>query len=159
MAKPIGIRVTGLKDFTKAAKNVDKRFGREVTKAHKDIAELMTARSQAALRSGGRQASAVAKSLRPKATQAAAILRNLANPPFAFGVIWGQRRRSGWYALKRYQESGGKQFRPWVGSQYQPGAQAGKPYYVGDAVNASVDEAIDLFGDAVDRIAKEAFPD
>lgn len=153
------IRVAGLKEFTKAAKSVDSRFGRELTSAHKEVATLMATRAQARLRSGGRQASQAAKAAKPKATQAAAILRTIAKPEFSLGVIWGMRRRTGWYAKERYEGSKGRQFKPWVGNQYTPGEANGKPYFVGDAVNESVDEAIEMFGEAVDRIAKEAFPE
>lgn len=147
------VNVRGLDEFRRELKRIDKTFGKELRQVHLKVAKLVTARAQSAA------PARVSKSVRPKATQKAAAIRVTANPPYALGVFWGMRRRSGWYAARRYRGSSGRQFEPWVGNQWDPGEQGGKPYYIGDAINRSVNDVIELFGDEIERLAGRAFPD
>lgn len=152
----VQIEIEGLRNFTRELKRVDKAFGPKLRQVHLRIAVLVEGRTHSAMRAGGGQASAAVRGVRAKATQKMAAIQTSRGPGWTLGVIWGQRRRTGWYARPRYRASSGRQFRPWVGNQYEPGSQAGKPYFLGDAMNSSIDEAIDLFGDAIDELAREA---
>ena len=55
--------------------------------------------------------------------------------------------------------STGRQFEPWVGNQWEPGETGGSPYYIGDAINDSVDDAAELMIDRINKLAAKAFPD
>lgn len=150
------IEITGLKEFTRAAKSVDKALGKELRQAHLRIAKLVEGRTHAAMKGGGRQAAKATKGVKAKATQKLAAINTTPGPGWTLAVIWGQERRSGWYARRRYATSLGHQFEPWVGNQYVPGAEGGKPYFLGDAMNDSVDEAIDMFAESIEDIARKA---
>ena len=70
--------------------------------------------------------------------------------------MMGQTRRSGWYSRLRYRGSAGRQFRKWVGNQWDPGETGAVPYEVGPAINASLDEVVDMYGDALERLFRRA---
>ena len=151
------ITIEGLKEFSREAKAVDKAFGKELRQAHLKIAKLVESRTHSKMKGGGRQASKATKGVKAKATQKMAAIITTPGPDgFTLAVIWGQKRRSGWFGYRRYLGSGAHQAQPWVGNQYEPGEAAGKPYYLGDAANESIDEAIDIFADAVTVIARKA---
>lgn len=150
------IQIQGLAKFTRELKRVDSEFGKELRQSHLRVARLIENRVQARMARGGPQARAVVKGVKTKATQKQTVVSVTDNPAFTLGVVWGQKRRSGWYVNRRYRQSKARQFEPWVGNQWDPGDMAGKPYFVGPAVNESIDEAIDIFGDAVDDLARRA---
>lgn len=150
------LRITGLRDFTRELKAVDRDLGKELRQAHLQIARLIEGRAQARMLRGGPQAAEAAKGVKGRATQKQAMLSITNRPPFTLPVVMGQRRRSGWYAARRFRGSTARQFQPWVGNQWDPGETGGKPYFVGPAINESIDEAIDLFGDAIDDLARRA---
>lgn len=149
----IGVTITDLQAYVKACKGADRELGKLFTVAAKDAANIMAVASTNALRSGGWPKAA--KAIKPKGQQASAILRTVANPPWALGLIWGMKRRSGWYGARKYRDSAGKQFKPWVGNQYVPGANGGKPYFVGSAINAKIDEVVEQYLDALEEITRK----
>lgn len=147
------VKVRGLDEFRREIKKVDKEFGKELRQVHLAIAKMVAGRAQAAA------PARVTKAIRPRATQKSAFVQTRTVPPYALGVFWGMRRRSGWYAAHRYRGSSGRQFEPWVGNQWDPGETGGQPYFIGPAINDSVDEVIDMYGDAIEKLAGKAFPD
>jgi len=149
----VDIRVRGLPEFRRELKAVDKAFGKELRQVHLKVARLVADRAKAAAPARAR------KAIRARATQRSASIEMVNNPADALGILWGMRRRSGWYGARRYRQSSGRQFRPWVGNQWDPGETGGQPYYVGPAINASVDEVVELFGDGIEKLAARAFPD
>jgi hypothetical protein len=70
----------------------------------------------------------------------------------------GARGRFGWYSNPRYSSSPARQFEPWVGNQWDPGEAGGAPYFIGPAINQSVDEIIEIYGDGIEDLARRAFP-
>lgn len=154
------IRLRGFREFSRELKRVDKKFGKELRQAHLKISKLVVGRTHKAMTSSfGPGRGGVAKArrgVRPKATQSYAAVNTVNNPPWTLGVIWGMRQRSGWFAAPRYADAENRQFEPWVGNQWDPGEHGGKPYYLGDAVNDSIDEAIDIFGEAIEDLARKA---
>lgn len=145
------VQVTGLRELRRALKEVDKDLPKELRAAHKDIAVFVAGRAQGA--ASGRAKGAI----RPRATQKAAkIALTSGRRGDALAVMMGQRRRSGWYGYRRYQRSKARQFRPWVGNQWDPGETGGQPYEVGPAINASLDEVVEMYGDAIDRLVTRA---
>ncbi len=148
------VHVEGLREFRRAIKEVDRELGRELRQVHLKIAELVHGRAQAATRGAHAK-----KALKPKATQSAAMVAIKSNRGDELAVFFGAKRRSGWYAARRYRSSSGRQFKPWVGNQWDPGESAGKPYFIGDAINASIDEVIELYADGIEDISRKAFPE
>lgn len=122
---------------------------RELDRAFREIAQLMEDKAKAA--SPERLQPAISHSTRDGVAQL--LLRR--NPPDAIARFFGAKRRTGWYAKGRYRHSPARQFDPWVGNQWDPGETGGRPYYIGDAVNDVVPEAIDI----LDRVVLGALLD
>lgn len=115
-------------------------------------------RAKAAMAAGGSQASRAAGAVKARSTNSSAFIDTVGKPPFALGVIWGQRKRSGWFANPRYSGSAGRQFDDWVGNQWDPGEHGGEPYFIGTAIDSSLDEVDDIYLEGVDDLVRRAFP-
>lgn len=146
------VKIEGLRRFTRELNKVDRELGREMRQVHLRVAGLVADRSRAAA------SSRASRGIKPKATQRAARLQVVSKPEYALAFYLGTRRRSGWYARKRYDRSKGRQFRPWVGNQWEPGETGGKPYFIGDAINRSLDEVIEIYDEGITELARKAFP-
>jgi hypothetical protein len=107
---------------------------------------------------GGQQAAA-ARAIRGRATQRNAAIAVLPSPPFALAAFWGAKRQTGWYGARRYANSAGRQFREWVGNNWQPATFSGGPYAINPTLAAYVPKLLDEYGDAIERVAKQAFPE
>lgn len=147
------VTVVGLDDFRRELRRLDRALGREMRKIHLKVSKLVAGRAQ------GAAPGALASAIKDSATQKAAFVATVAKPPYALAWIWGAKRRSGWYAAGRYRGSAGRQFPKWVGNQWDPGEGGGMPYYIGPAINATVDDVIELYGDEIEDLASRAFPD
>lgn len=154
-----GVQIRGLREFQKELRQIDPKMLNELRAVHRKVSDLVGDRARAAMAGGGRQAAKAAKGVKSRATSKSAFIETVPKPPFALGVIWGQTRRSGWYARRRYTESTGRQFEPWVGNQWDPGDFGGKPYFIGEAINRSLDDVEDIYLDGIDDLARRAFPD
>lgn len=152
------IDVRGLKEFRNQLRRVDPSLQNELRKVHRRVSDLVADRTKAAMRGGGRQAAKAAPAVKARAASGSAFIDTVGKPPFALGVIWGQRRRSGWYAASRYADSGERQFSPWVGNQWDPGESGGRPYFLGDAVDRSLDEIDEIYLEGIDELTRRAFP-
>lgn len=152
------VRIRGLQEFRRELRKANGSLSNEMRTIHRRVSDLVARRAQASMAGGGRQASAAAGAIKARATNRSATIDTVAKPPFALGVIWGQRRRSGWYAAKRYEGSSGRQFPKWVGNQWDPGDFGGKPYHVGDAINDSLDEIDEIYLEGIDELTRRAFP-
>lgn len=151
--------IRGLKEFRRELRRVDKSLLNEMRKVHRKVSDLVVLRTKAAMAAGGPQAAKAAAAVKARATSGSAIVDTVAKPPFALGVLWGQRKRTGWYAAPRYADSGARQFDDWVGNQWDPGEHGGQPYFLGDAVNGSLDEIDAIYLEGIDDLARRAFPD
>lgn len=151
----VKVKVDGLDQFRREIKRVDRELGKDLRRIHVKVAELVADKAKAA--SPDREA----QGIKGRGTQKAALVRvsATARNPRVLGVFMGMRRRSGWYANIRYRQSRARQFDPWVGSQWDPGERGGEPYFIGDAINSSVDDVIELYGDEIMDLAARAFPD
>ena len=147
------VEVRGLAEFRRELKKIDKAFGKELRQVHLAISKMVADRARAAAPPG------IKKAIKARATQSAAYVSTVARPDRALGVLWGMRKRSGWYGARRYRQSTGRQFEPWVGNQWDPGETGGQPYFIGPAINNSVDEVLEMYGDAIEVLAAKAFPD
>ena len=154
MAEGRGIYVEGLDQFLRELKKIDREWGKRLKAIHERVSRHVTAKAKAAAPPRGR------KGLSHNATQKAAFVKTRpGRRGDALGVFWGMKRRSGWFAASRYDGSSGRQFKPWVGNQWDPGEQGGKPYFIGDAINESIDEVLDIYEEEIDALVAEAFPE
>lgn len=150
------IRVEGLRQLGRQLNKVDKEYGKELRLINLAAAELVADRTKA--RSSGRQGGKAAKGVKAKATQRTGKVELRSKPtPYTLSYYFGQKRRSGWYARMKYDRSRGRQFRQWVGNQWDPGETGAKPYVLGDAMNDSIDEIIDLYDERLQELMGRAF--
>lgn len=147
------VKVRGLDEFRRELKRIDRALGKELRQVHLKVAGLVSGRARAA--APGRTGQAI----RPRATQKSAFVQVGSRPGHAIGTFMGAKRRFGWYAAGRYRTSEGRQFEPWIGNQWDPGDGAGGPYHIGPAIDGSIDEVIELYGDEIEELAAKAFPD
>jgi hypothetical protein len=148
------VEVEGLRDFRRELRRLDDRDLRNgLTKIYRDVAKLVRNKAEAA------SPQDVIRALGHKANRRGAFITIAPRPPRALGVFFGAKRRFGWYAAGRYRNSEARQFEPWVGNQWDPGENNAEPYFIGDAINRSVDEVVDLFADGIEDLARRAFPD
>lgn len=148
---PVQIKVTGLDDLRRDLRKVDD--DEAMRKANKRVADLLEARTKAA------SPSHVARAISGSSGRLAAELVVGPSPPHALVGVMGAKRRTGWYAMRMYRESTGRQFPPWVGIAWDPGERAGAPYHLGPVINASVDDIADIYADEFEQAASRAFPD
>jgi len=146
----IVIRARGLADLRKALKGFDPELRKELRQVWLRAARHVASKADAA--APGRAKGVI----KPRATQRAAFVAVRPKRGDELAVFMGQRQRSGWYGFRRYRQSPARQFRPWVGSQWDPGETGGKPYFIGDAINDATEEVVDMVADGVDAVARRA---
>lgn len=131
-------------------------FKKRLTGANKRGAELITERAQAKLRAGSPGQSRAARNIKARSAQSGIGFRvaNSGQVPDALARIWGSKRRTGWFALRRYRASAGHQFPRWVGAGWEVGGQGG-PYGLNPAIRESLDEVLDSWGEEVGQIIED----
>ena len=151
------VEIRGLREFQRELSKVDRSLLNELRTVHRKVSDLIGNRARAAMGASG--SAKAARAIKSRATSKSAFLDTVAKPPYALGVIWGQRKRSGWYSNPRYASSTGRQFSDWVGNQWDPGEHGGEPYYIGPAIDASLDEVERIYLEGIDDLTRRAFPD
>lgn len=106
----------------------------------------------------GRQQALAAKGIKPSAVPGKLGIRlrlaNSSRVPFALAAVLGQQRRSGWYGLRRYRNSAGRQFPRWVGNSWEPGGPGG-PLGLNPAIRHNLDDVVEEWGDEVVALMEE----
>lgn len=148
----LSFQIIGLDEFVKGMKVGMVGIPAMMLQAHREVARAMAdpARAVAPGRTGA--------AIEDYATMREARVEVTNEPGHAIGTFMGARRRFGWYAHPRYSGSTGKQFQPWVGNQWDPGEEQGKPYYIGTPINVAAEQAENIFLDAFERQFALAFP-
>lgn len=150
----VSLRVEGYNDFVRELKKVDRDFARNLAKLHRETAKFV--QNEARAGAAGRHKTSI--SSRGDDRSAKVVLKP-GRRGDSLVYFLGAKRRSGWYAARRYRSSTGRQHRPWVGNQWDPGERSAVPYHIGSKINAAIPEVIDEFYDWVHMIARGAFPD
>ncbi len=146
------VEIRGLKDFQRALRSVDARYNNTARTIHRRVSDLVAGRARSSAPSG------VSGSIKARSTNTKAFIETVPKPPYALAVLWGAKRRTGWYAKPRYAASAARQFPAWVGNQWDPGETGGQPYHIGPAINRSLDEVMAIYEDGIAEVAREAFP-
>lgn len=156
MPKP-AVGIPGLRDFRRELKAAGPQFPKAMRTANKQIADevAVVARGRAS-GMGGVQAKAASK-IKGYATPVQASIGFPAGS-IAGAAFWGMKRHTGWYAAARYRGSPPQHPR-WVGSSWEPGVAGQGPYAINDAIAQSTERILSAFGDAIDDVTRQAFPD
>jgi hypothetical protein len=134
-----GVEVHGLDDFRRELRKLADDLPRELTDANFQVATLVSQDAKQRASGVSRGARKSAESLSAARTQAAAKVRmGGSRYPFAAGFEFGSIRYP--------------QFPAWRGS----GPTAG--YWLYPSIRANNDRIVDMYGDLLDRITREAFP-
>lgn len=146
----VTVQARGLDQLRKALKRIDKDLGKELRQVWLRAARMVATRAEGA--APGRAKGTI----KGRATQRAAFIRITPKRGDELAVFLGQKQKSGWYGWRRYRESQGRQFRPWVGNQWDPGEQGGRPYFIGEPINQAAEEVVDMLADGVEDLARRA---
>ncbi len=147
------VEIKGLADFRRELRKLDDRSLRNgITPVYREIAKLVKGRAQSAAPGD------VKRAIGHRANRRGAFITIRPNPPRALGVFLGAKGRFGWYAAGRYARSSARQFEPWIGNQWEPGAGGTAPYFIGPAIDHSVDDVLEKMADGIEDLARRAFP-
>lgn len=152
----MAVEVHGLAEFAAAARRIDPRLARELSKAHKQVSTEVAERAQRNV-SGlpSPQSSRAAAGVRPRAGQTKGSLALLGSNPFVraavFGTVvhhvFGRSMRADRMARRVWQQHVGA----WT-------AEEGL-YGVSPAIKQSIPDILDTYGDRIMVALKEMFPD
>lgn len=160
------VAVVGLDDFRRQIARVLQDGGADGTALLKDanwkVAQFVVDKAQAKAATVGRMQVRAAGTLKASKAASRAQVTGVANDkvPYFFGAEFGarqnilrrERRAAGWAGPGRYY--GFRQFLPWK----KPGnGQTG--YFLFPAMRENSDQIREMYGDAVDVIAKKIFPE
>lgn len=161
MAKPRRteetVRVAGLDQFRRQLRRLEQEGGPNgialLKEANYKVASMVVGKAQARASTIGRQQAKAASTLRPGRQQARATISGGTGIRFFFGAEFGsygdiQRVRGGRRFL------GFNQFLEWK----RPG-NGNTGYFLFPTMRDETRNIIEMYGDELDRIAKDAFPD
>ena len=144
------IAVQGLDELRRELKKLD--LTDDLKQANYDAAELVVRSAQS--RASSKLERKAARSLKPSRAAAKAVVTGGgAKAPFFGGAEFGAQQNRKRTSPSGRTFLGHNQFQPWRGS----GSTAG--YFLYPAIRAETARIVEIYGDAIDRITKPAFPD
>lgn len=136
------IDVEGLRDLQRELRAVDAAFPRELRVANKEAAEIVAKGTRAKFESMGGSAPKVAPTVKALAQQ-----RNASVKIGGGSSVGGQVAMGNEFGSVEF-----KQFPSWRGNS------TGAGYALWPTIRETREEVIDFYGDAIDRLARKAFP-
>jgi len=145
------VDIENLPEFVRGLRRMSPEAAKQIRKVHYEAAKLVSDRARSAAPARVRTA------IKPQASARSAKIATVpsSRAPDALVRFWGTKKRTGWYASPRYSGSTTQHPR-WVGNQWDPGETGGRPYFIGPAINASIDEVEDMVLDAYEKAARES---
>ena len=141
MAEPVGIKVEGLNEFRRELKKLEENLTPELKQINYELATQVTSWAQTKAAAVSPQASKAAKEgLKASKTAARAqVILGNNKTPYALGAEFGALQ---W-----------KQFQRWRGND------TGAGYFLWPSIRDHREEITKIYGDALDKLARRAFPD
>lgn len=158
MARPVStadtVRVEGLDELRRELRRLaDAGLSDRLKDANQKAAEIVVRRAKQRAAALGRMQQAAAETLRPARQAARAVVTlGRASVPFALGAEFGAGRNIATPGRNRGRV-GLNQFQPWRGN----GRDAG--YFLWPGIRDSTEEIVEAYGDELDHITHDAFPD
>lgn len=158
MARPVTtadtVRVEGLDELRRELRRLDDAgLSDRLKDANQRAAQIVVRRAQQRAAALGRMEIKAAETLRPARQAARAVVTlGKASVPFALGAEFGAGRNVQ-RTTQRGTVLGWNQFKPWRGN----GADAG--YFLWPGIRDSTDEVLEAYGEEMERITRDAFPD
>ena len=157
---PQGVQIVGLADFRRDLKAVGDEWPKELRKVNKAVADKARdwARGEASSLGGVHAKASPAIKSFATATQAkVGVTVGDRRYPFAAVATWGAKRRTGWYAARRYTNSP-RQHPPWVGNTWDTGVAGQGPYAINSAIARHERALAEMYMDGIEELAARAFP-
>lgn len=160
------VKVEGLKElrtaFRKYGQDVDgKRPTARLNKAYRSVSEVIASMSRSKAQSGTKLQAKMAGAIKPASTvvkgptiRVAKTGRNQA----AFAAFWGQKRRSGWFAARKFDAYDGQHQKlpEWVGISWDVGKKGQGPYAINETIAENTGRIVTDLRTALDAAAKDA---
>ncbi len=156
-----GVQIVGLADFRRDLKAVGDAWPRELRGINKAVADRARdwARGEATALGGVHAKSAGGIKSYATATQAkVGVTVGDRRYPAAAVAAWGAKRRTGWYAARRYHSSHAAQHPPWVGNTWDVGVAGQGPYGINSAIAHHERALAEMYLDGLEQLAQRAFP-
>lgn len=150
-----GAEVVGLDEFRRGLKQMENpsRWARELGLAQRKIGREAGGWARFEAQGMGGPFAHFADSIKGTGGVAGA---KITIDPVANAAYWGAKKRTGWYADDRFLGEP-SQHPPWVGNSWDVAVDGQGPYAINPALAAHVDDIVDLYGQAIDRVAADAF--
>jgi hypothetical protein len=149
------VRVSGLAQFRRELRKLDEpQFLNQLKDANNEVAERVVGWARSTAASVGRQQASAARSLRAGRQQARATVSFGGRGfEYAAGAEFGASRNQMRTLPNGRRARGWNQFRPWRGND------DGAGYFLWPAIRRNTDSIVDIYGDAIEKISRDAFPD
>jgi hypothetical protein len=133
-----------LAKMARMAKDV---YGEDIAELNQEIADLLAEKSRREASGMGGVYAKAAPAIVGAGTVRAARIRVKATKQYRFApaAFWGTKRRSGWYAARRFEGSGGEQHPYWVGNTWDVGVKGQGPYAINNAIADNIDDVLELW--------------
>jgi len=129
-------------------------YGEDIAALNKDIAEMLAAKARTKAAGMGGVYAKGAPAIVGAGTVKAGRVRVKATGGYRFAPVafWGTKRRTGWYAARRFEGSGREQHPYWVGNMFDVGVKGQGPYAINDAIAENIDELLELWEQRLQEI-------
>ena len=154
------VRIEGMKEFRRELRKVDgTKSSKALKKVYRQVAQMEQRHARAnATAAGGAFAKARTAIKGDQTIKSASLGISRSNRiPFAAATFWGTKKRSGWYARERYDQSRGQQHPEWVGNTWSVGSFTEGPYVINYTIAEDMDEIVGEFSKGLDEMFAEAF--
>lgn len=138
----VAVDIQGLTQFRSGLRKAGTGWPRVLAGVNRDVAKYIEGKSKG--ESMTAQQAKASGAISGRGTQREAKIVIGGSPPFALGAFMGALQ----YA----------QFPRWVGNSWEVGG-AGGPFAVNPAIRESKDDIVNAYGDALETVARAAFPD
>jgi hypothetical protein len=154
------VNVKGLDEFRKQLRKLEDAGATEQLKeANYKVASFVISRARTAAAGVGHMQSRAAATMTAGRAQSRATITGGGKVPYFYGAEFGaksnvlrrSRRAAGWAGPGRWM--GYNQFLPWRGSKGNVG------YFLFPTMRTESAAIVEMYGDELDRITKDAFPD
>lgn len=155
----IEVRIEGARETLDAFNRLEKSANAALRERSMALAEKLAGKVQAAGRASGKQAAAVAATVKARRDRIPVIeaggskrvtTSKVPASDIVFGSEFGGNRRTGWYGANRFAPSAGRQFRPHLGRG---------SYWFYETVYDSQAEIADAWSAAADDIQRDLLKD
>jgi len=140
-----------LNKMARMAKDV---YGEDIASLNQEIADILAEKSRREASGMGGVYAKAAPAIVGVGNFKSARVRVKATKQYRFApaAFWGTKRRSGWYAARRFESSGGEQHPPWVGAGWDVGVKGQGPYAINNAIADNIDDVLQMWEERLQEI-------